>query len=135
MRINKEELIMRIAEVVSERSTCKRLKVGSVLICNEMIQIKGYGYNGNYKGGPNKCDTNEPGNCGCIHSEVNCLIKAFNRQENDILFITDSPCLNCAKIIINSNIKKVYYRNDYRDNKGLKLLINNNIKIKKVINS
>jgi len=132
MRISKKELMMRIAESVSERSTCSRLQVGSVLTCKDMIHIKGYGMNGNYKGGPNKCDSDDSGACGCIHSEINCLVKSFNRGEDDILFVTDSPCINCAKVIINSNIKKVYYRNEYRIKDGLNLLISAGVTVKKI---
>jgi len=119
-RLSKEELMMGIAELVSKRSTCSRLQVGSVITDSTMKEIISYGYNGNYSGGPNECDSDEIGNCGCIHSEINSLIKA--KQRGEIIFITFAPCLMCAKAIINSGIKKVYYKKDYRNKSGLNLL-------------
>ena len=129
MRLTREEMYMRIAEIVSERSTCDRLSVGTVIV--DIIHPGTFriGYNGNYRGGPNKCDRDEKGNCGCIHSEINALIKQGYGEE---LFVTHSPCEDCAKAIINSGIKKVYYRNPYRDQTGIKLLEKVGIKTKQL---
>jgi len=121
MRISKEEAFMRMAETCALRSTCKRLSVGVIITDSKMRNILSMGYNGNYVGGPNTCDSNEVGNCGCIHSEVNSLIKC-NNSENMVMFTSESPCLSCSKLIINSNIKKVYYRNEYRLKEGIDLL-------------
>lgn len=120
-RPSKEEIMMKLAESVSLRSSCKRLHVGSVITSYDFKNIKAYGYNGNYAGGPNECDVDLQGNCGCVHSEINALIKA-KIEETDVIFITDSPCVSCAKCIINSGIKIVYYRRDYRSQDGLNLL-------------
>ena len=119
-RITKEEMFMRITTLISQRSTCSRLRVGTIITNRDMTNIISMGYNGNYTGGPNECDHDEPGNCGCIHSEINALIKCQSRPE--VMFVTQSPCLNCAKSIINSGITSLYYGNDYRKNDGLKLL-------------
>lgn len=130
-RIKKEEFFMGVAELAAQRSTCKRLNVGAVITDYEMRNIISYGYNGNYAGGPNGCDTNEPGNCGCVHAEINALLKP-GRSGDEIFFITDSPCINCAKAIINSGIKKVYYKNEYRLKDGINLLKSVGIKVKKL---
>lgn len=120
-RLTKEEMYMAIAEIVSRRSTCNRLQVGTVITDRDMANILSIGYNGNYKGGPNECDTDIPGLCGDIHSEINALIKC-PQQEGRVMFLTDSPCLPCAKAIINAGIETVYFRNEYRVSDGIDLL-------------
>lgn len=131
-RISKEEMFMKIAEIISLRSTCKRLQVGAVITDSSLFYVLSIGYNGNYAGGPNTCDSDEVSNCGCIHAELNSIIKADNRVKNKILFVTNSPCRKCAKLIINSGFSKVYYRHDYRLNDGIKLLKHSKIKIIKI---
>ncbi|MFA5394991.1 MAG: deaminase [Methanogenium sp.] len=131
-RITKEEMFMKIAEIVSMRSTCKRLNVGAVITDSSMLYILSIGYNGNYAGGPNTCDTDEPGACGCIHAEINALVKADNRIKDKILFTTNMPCKNCAKLIINSGFSKVFYRHEYRLPDGVDLLKQSNIEVHKI---
>lgn len=63
-----------------------------------------------------------PGDCGCIHAEANALIKAPFRQGPLVMYTTLSPCRDCAKLIINSAVKTVFYLNAYRDTAGLSLL-------------
>jgi len=131
-RITKQEMFMRMAQIASTRSTCKRLQVGAVITDSKMLNVLAIGYNGNYAGGPNTCDTDEVGNCGCIHSELNAIIKADNRMKDKVLFVTDSPCLNCAKLIINSGFSRIYYRNKYRLTDGIDLLKKTKIKVFKI---
>ena len=121
-RVSKEEMYMRIAEIASLRSTCKRLQVGSIVINSDFTNILAMGYNGNYMGGPNDCDSDEPGNCGCLHSEVNAIAKCNYMDKNKILFVTNQPCKMCAKLIINSGFMRVYYRKSYRLKEGIELL-------------
>lgn len=120
-RISKEEIYMTWALISSERSTCKRLKVGAVIVDRDLRRVLSWGYNGNYAGGKNTCDSDEPGKCGCIHSEINALISA-SKEKGMIMFVTDSPCLNCAKCIINAGIEILYYRREYRNKDGINLL-------------
>ncbi len=120
-RISIQEMAMCWAEDCSYRSTCDRLSVGALIFSSDMRRVLGYGYNGNYSGGPNKCDSKEPGNCGCIHAEMNALISC-NREKGMVMFVTFAPCLNCAKCILNAGIEIVYYARDYRKSDGLKLL-------------
>jgi dCMP deaminase len=121
-RIPLEEVYMRMAEELAKRSTCLRLQVGSVIATSDLTQVLGIGYNGNAKGLPNRCDTTTPGACGCIHSEQNALIKAGAQLPDKVMFISASPCVMCAKMIINANVTKVYYREAYRDPAGLDVL-------------
>src|SRR5487761_467384 len=121
-RIPLEEVYMRMAEELAKRSTCARLQVGSVITTSDLTQVLGIGYNGNARGLPNRCDSSEPGACGCIHSEQNCLIKAGAQIPGKVMFVSASPCVMCAKMIINANVGRVYYREAYRDPAGLDVL-------------
>ena len=121
-RIPLEEVYMRMAEELAKRSTCARSQVGSVITTGDLTQVLGIGYNGNARGLPNACDGDEPGRCGCIHSEANCLIKAGAQVEGKVMFVTLSPCVMCAKMIVNSNVRIVYYRSAYRDPAGVEVL-------------
>jgi len=121
-RIPLEEVYMRMAEELAKRSTCARLQVGSVITTSDLTQVLGIGYNGNARGLPNRCDSTEPGNCGCLHSEQNCLIKAGAQLPGKVMFVSASPCVMCAKMIINTNVGRVFYREAYRDPSGLNVL-------------
>lgn len=119
-----EEINMRMALLVSERSTCKRLNVGCVITSTDFRKILSMGYNGNASGLKNECDSNEPGKCGCIHAEQNAVINCDSlRSTPKIVFTTNLPCPLCAKFMINlGNVEKVYYREEYRIRRGLDIL-------------
>lgn len=119
-----EEIYMRFAWTLSRRSTCSRLQVGAVIVSADYQQVLSIGYNGNARGLPNKCDSTEPGACGCLHAEENAVIKCTtSRDRSRILFTTDSPCKMCAKRLINLGlIDRVYYDRQYRNTEGLELL-------------
>ena len=121
-RIPLFEVYMRMAEELAKRSTCARLKVGTVVTDAELENVLAIGYNGNAKGLANRCDSAVPGNCGCIHSEVNALVKAPGAVKDKVLFLTNSPCVICAKLMINSGVTHVFYRTRYRDPTGVELL-------------
>ncbi len=107
-------MMMQIAEVVARRSTCERgVQVGAVVCDETFLRVLAIGYNGQPQGQPHFCDGDKPGGCGCIHAEVNALIKApFG--EGTHLFSTLSPCLDCARVICNSGVKFVWYREAHR---------------------
>ena len=113
---------MRMAEELAKRSTCARLQVGSVITSGDLTQVLGIGYNGNARGLPNKCDSSVPGSCGCIHSEMNALVKAPGNVRDKVVFVSASPCVMCAKLIINSGVTHVFYRKAYRDPSGVEVL-------------
>src|SRR5256886_5749822 len=118
-RIPLEEVYMRMAEELAKRSTCARLQVGTVITTPDLTQVLGIGYNGNARGLPNRCDTATPGACGCLHSEQNALIKAGAQLAGKVMFVSASPCVMCAKMAINANVARAYYREAYRDPAGL----------------
>ena len=108
---------------LAERGTCRRLQVGCVITSWDSNRVLAIGYNGNYKGGPNVCDSEEVGNCGCVHSETNALVKLdYNDHAKKRAYITHSPCLMCAKLIINAGISEVVFISMYRDDAGVQLL-------------
>lgn len=121
-RIPIYEVYMRMAEELAKRSTCSRLQVGTVVTDASLENVVAIGYNGNAKGLPNRCDSTVPGSCGCIHSEVNALVKAPGHMQDKVVFVTESPCLMCAKLMINSGVTHVFYRRLYRDPTGVEQL-------------
>lgn len=122
MRPTRGWMFMCMAMEVAQRSTCRRLKVGVILTNPDGTKIAAMGYNGNARGLTNDCDTAQPGACGCIHAEVNALIKAPYDRGELVMYTTHSPCYNCAKLILNSAVTRVRYRYEYRNTSGLALL-------------
>ena len=109
----------------SECSTAERLKVGCIAVKdNKIISI---GYNGT----PNRCSSGvcEDGNNKTlpyvVHAEINMiskLAKGTESSEGCTVFITHSPCMECAKLMYQSGISKVYYNKEYRDTSGIDFL-------------
>jgi dCMP deaminase len=116
------EVYMRMAEELAKRSTCARLQVGTVITGPLLENVVAIGYNGNARGFPNHCDSTEPGKCGCIHSEQNALVKSPGTLRDKVAFVTASPCAGCAKLIIQANVSYVFYREAYRDSRGIEIL-------------
>ncbi len=110
-------IYMQLAFLLAQRSTCKRLQVGTVITTQDYRKVIAIGYNGNASGLANCCDRDEPGNCGCLHSEENAVINCDSpRSIVKIVFVTHHPCVYCAKRLINlGNVKKVYYAKAYRN--------------------
>ena len=119
-----EEVYMAFAQLISRRSTCKRLQVGTVITTTDYRKVLAVGYNGNASGLPNSCDRDEPGNCGCLHSEENAVINCDSpRQIEKFVFVTHLPCAACAKRLINlGSVQRVIYRESYRSEDALELL-------------
>ena len=116
------EVYMRMAEELAKRSTCLRLQVGTVITDAGLENVVAIGYNGNARGFPNVCDSPTPGSCGCIHSEMNALVKAPGQLPGKVVFVTDSPCVMCAKLMVQANVTHVFYRRPYRKPDGLEVL-------------
>lgn len=127
-----ESVLMKFALLLSTRSTCERLNVGCIITSNDFQRVYSYGYNGNAKGFENKCDSSEPGKCGCIHAEANALIKCSIVDPGKIIIVTQSPCKMCAKMIVNSGASHLYYFSNYRLDEGLNVLSRGNITVSKI---
>ncbi len=97
---------------------CRR----TVITDQRLENVLAIGYNGNARGLANKCDSATPGACGCIHSEMNALVKAPGSVKDKVVFVTSSPCVTCAKLMINSGVTHVFYRTAYRDPTGVEVL-------------
>ncbi len=118
-----ETVYMQFAGLIAQRSTCSRLQVGTVITTTDFRKVLAIGYNGNASGLPNACDREEPGNCGCLHSEENAVINCDSpRYIEKIVFVTHLPCEACAKRLVNlGNVVKVIYRSEYRSTASLKI--------------
>jgi dCMP deaminase len=114
---------MAMAEELSKRSVDPRLKVGCLIVSDDNDFIESIGYNGDERGGSNAPDSNTPGESGFVHAEINALIKRRRSFFPAKLYVTHSPCVVCARAIVNAGgIMDVYYRHEYRDRSGLELL-------------
>lgn len=122
VRPSEKMIFMNMAIMIAQRSTCLRRKVGAVITDNKMHRVLCFGYNGNVVGGPNQCDSLDEGQCGCVHAEINALTKSDTTLDGATCFVTLSPCVNCAKVLINRGIKRVIYHECYRDVSGIALL-------------
>jgi dCMP deaminase len=133
---------MKTAEVFSELSSARRLHVGAIVVKND--RIISIGYNGMPSGWDNNCEYEDIGfsdavygepqtliNRGLktrpevLHAETNAIAKLAKSTESGdgaTMFITHAPCMDCAKLIYQSGITSVYYRNTYRDQSGLDFL-------------
>jgi dCMP deaminase len=120
-----EEIYMRLAWMMAERSTCHRAQVGCVITSSDFRYVYGVGYNGNAAGLDHGCESLEPGNCACVHGEINAIINCrAARTTPKLIFSTTLPCPMCSKYIINlGGVEKVYYGQDYRIRDGVEHLL------------
>lgn len=114
----------RMALIWAENSYCERRKVGALVVKNNMIISDGY--NGTPTGFENICeDENNVSKPYVLHAEANAITKlarSSNSSEGATLYVTASPCIECAKLIIQSGIKRVIYTEQYRLTDGVDLL-------------
>ena len=130
-----DEIWISCAKSISKRSYDPRFQVGAIVVTDDNTQVLAVGYNGNYSGGPNKVESEIPGESGMLHAEINALLKMdYNNPKRKKLYITLSPCRMCAKAIINSGIDEVVFKDEYRDSSGLDLLRNTGILVRKFVN-
>ena len=134
---------MKTAEVFAECSTAKRLHVGAIVVKDD--RIISIGYNGMPSGWTNECEDYHgldlKGNptlvtkLEVLHAETNAIAKLAKSTESGLgatMFVTHAPCLDCAKLIYQSGISSVLYRNTYRDIAGVVFLKNSGIEVEQV---
>lgn len=124
-RMSRDAYFMAIAEAASRRSTCVRRAVGAVVV-DQTGRILSTGYNGSPQGYPH-CETlcgPDPQNpCEwSVHAEINALLFAENREPDKTLYVTASPCRQCALAIANAGIARVVIGSPYRTEEGLAVL-------------
>jgi dCMP deaminase len=115
---------LKMATEWSSLSCCKRKKVGALIVKDGTIISDGF--NGTPKGFPNDCeDANGDTHWYVLHAEANAMLKVARSTQNtegSTLYVTYSPCKDCSKMIIQAGIKRVMYREEYRDISGVKIL-------------
>ena len=115
---------LRMARIWSENSYCERRKVGALVVKNKMIISDGY--NGTPSGFENVCETEDNVTKPYVlHAEANAITKLARSENNSdgaTLYVTASPCIECAKLIIQAGIKRVVYGEKYRLEDGINLL-------------
>ena len=122
---------LRMARIWAENSYCQRRKVGALVVKDKMIISDGY--NGTPSGFENVCeDENNVTHPYVLHAEANAITKlarSSNNSDGATLYVTASPCIECAKLIIQSGIKRVIYAEKYRLTDGIDILERANIEV------
>ena len=154
----KEKMIsahMHAAEIYAQQSTARRLKVGAIIVKND--RIISIGYNGMPSGWDNNCENEvqetelcflDQGGPGmpikttklvtkpeALHAETNAIAKLARSTESgdgSTLFVTHAPCLDCAKLVYQSGINSVFYRNSYRSEDGIRFLEKAGVEVNKL---
>ena len=134
---------MDVAERFAQLSSAKRLQVGAIVVKDD--RIISIGYNGMPSGWDNECEDtfhhHELGTCTTVtkaevlHAETNAIAKLAKSSESGLgaaMFVTHAPCIDCAKLVYQSGIDTVYYKNDYRSTQGLDFLTKSNVNLVKV---
>ena len=129
-----DQRYLQMASIWAQNSYCKRRQVGALLVKDKMIISDGY--NGTPSGFENVCE-DENGNTHpyVLHAEANAITKiakSNNSSEGSTLYVTTSPCVECAKLIIQAGITRVVFLDQYRIDEGVKLLRKANIEISQI---
>ena len=138
MKEKLKQAYMQTAHTFAELSSANRLQVGAIVVKDD--RIISIGYNGMPAGWSNVCeDVLEDGTLKTkpevLHAESNAIAKLARSNESGAgadMFVTHSPCLECAKLIYQSGIKQVIYLQNYRDDSGLKFLAQSGVTIEKL---
>ena len=144
MKPKYQQAHMKAAYIYSELSHARRLKVGAIVVKDD--RIISIGYNGMPSGWDNNCEYEHYslGNPNdfelktkpeVLHAETNAIAKLARSTESGLdadLFVTHSPCLDCAKIIYQSGIKRVFFGRAYRDNSGVDFLRKSGVEVEQL---
>ncbi len=125
---------LRMAHIWAENSYCTRRQVGALIVKDKMIISDGY--NGTPSGFPNVCEGEDGLTVPCVlHAEANAITKiarSGNNSDGATLYVTDAPCIECAKLIIQAGIKRVLFSRAYRLTDGIDLLRKANIEVQQI---
>lgn len=125
---------LRMARIWAENSYCTRRQVGALIVKDKMIISDGY--NGTPSGFPNVCEGEDGLTIPCVlHAEANAITKiarSGNNSDGATLYVTDAPCIECAKLIIQAGIKRVLFSRAYRLTDGIDLLKKANIEVQQI---
>ena len=124
---------MEVAKIFANLSYAKRLHVGAIVVKDD--RIISIGYNGMPGGWDNDCeDENFKTRPEVLHAESNAIAKLAKSNDSGVdadIFVTHSPCIECAKLIYQSGIKRVFYGEDYRDDAGIRFLKASGVEVHK----
>lgn len=137
-----DEICMNLAENIAKRATCSNpdRQVGCVITDAAHERVLAWGYNGVAKGEIHQCEyianhvqgkkTEAGYTCSCVHAEMNAIAKLDSTDPSDkIMYLTLSPCMICARLIINAGIKAVFINRLYRDLNAVDLLRGSNVDV------
>jgi dCMP deaminase len=142
MKAKLKQAYMKTAETFAELSHARRLHVGAIVVKDD--RIISIGYNGMPAGWDNDCEDTIQHSDDTVtlkskpevlHAETNAIAKLAKSTESGdgaVLFVTHSPCLDCAKLIFQSGIRSVFYRNDYRSTDGTTFLERSGVTVEKL---
>ena len=124
----------KFARDLAKQSKCKERQVAAVITDKALSQVYSIGINGGPKGLVD-CMCAIEGKYGCIHAEINALIKCRSDDKDKVMFVTLSPCISCAAAIINApgGFSAVYYLDEWKNTEGIKLLKQAGIKCVQVL--
>lgn len=134
--MNSEERIQvfkRFTLDLATLSKCSERHVAAIITDKDLSQVLSVGINGGPKGLVD-CMCKIDGKYGCVHAEMNALVKCDSKAKNKIMFVTLSPCKQCAAAIINApgGFSTVYYMEQWKEDSGIKLLSAAGIKVKQI---
>ena len=124
---------MDVAERFAKLSSATRLQVGAIVVKDD--RIISIGYNGMPSGWDNCCEDDNKTKAEVLHAETNAIAKLAKSGESGLgatMFVTHAPCIDCAKLVYQSGIDTVYYKNEYRSTQGLDFLTKSNVNLVKV---
>jgi dCMP deaminase len=125
-----DRMHMATAEAYAAESHCPRTKVGCAVVLESGIVAPGF--NGHASGGPNDWAYAPSGNPEVVHAELNALGKCLEQglsARGATVYVTLSPCLECAKLLVRARVLRVVYKDAYRDTAGLDYLSKYNIEV------
>lgn len=131
--MNRLQVFADFVDNLSKLSKCKEKQVAAVITDKDMMQVYSIGLNGGARG-LDDCLCETTGKYGCVHAEINALIKCRSDAADKVMFVTLSPCVACAAAIINApgSFSAVYYLEEWKNDEGLKLLRKSGIKTEKI---
>lgn len=114
-------VLARFTKDLATLSKCEDRGVAALITNEDGTQIYSMGINGGPKGGP-QCLCALGDKYTCIHAEANAIAKCTSTDERKVMFCTLAPCITCASLIANNGIYRLFFLEDYKDNKGIALL-------------
>lgn len=130
-QVKYDKAYLRLAQTWAKLSQCDRKQVGAIIVKDEVIISDGF--NGTPSGFDNCCEDDEGlTHWYVLHAEANAILKvarSTNNCDGATLYITHSPCRDCSKLILQSGIKRVVYKNAYKDPSGINFLSNSGVEM------